>query len=105
MQTLVMLLRNSLRSKPFFTHIKAMWTVLTLYALITVHVKMFLQVTLITVGLITHRAREWTLSSMQALMFLQITLIIKHLITHIAWVLRLLFVYAPVTPECCTKSK
>jgi len=68
MLTLVMLLHIILINKPFFTHITAIWTVLTLYApvnaLITVHVKMFFQVTLITVGLITHTARERTLSSM-----------------------------------------
>jgi hypothetical protein len=75
MHTLNMVLHTTLRNKPFCTHITAMWTVLTLYALINVHVKMFLQVTLITAGLITHTARERTLSSMQALMFLQITLI------------------------------
>jgi len=41
---------------------------------------MFLQISLNTVGLITHTAKERTLSSMQALMFLQITLIIEHLL-------------------------
>jgi hypothetical protein len=77
MHTLNMVLHITLRNKPFFTDITAMWTVLTFYVLINVHVKMFLQVTWITVGFITHTARERTLSSMQALMFLQITLIIE----------------------------
>ena len=39
--------------------------------------KMHVQFTLITVELVTHSARERTLSSMQALMSLQITLIIE----------------------------
>jgi hypothetical protein len=77
MHTLNVLLHGVLRRKHSFTHITAIWTALTVYALIKMHVKMFLQVTLITVGLITQTARERTLSSMQALMFLQITLIIK----------------------------
>jgi hypothetical protein len=64
MHTLNMLLQNKLRHKPFFTHITAMWTVLTLYALINVPMEMFLQVTLITAGLVTHTARERMLSSM-----------------------------------------
>jgi len=72
---LVTLRHVTLINKPFFTHITAMWTVLTRYALSNVHVKMFLQVTMITVGLTAHTARERTLSSMQALMFLQVLLI------------------------------
>jgi hypothetical protein len=64
MHALVMLHHTTLKNKHFFTHITDMWTVLTLYAPINVQVKMFLQVTLITVGFITHTAREWTLSSM-----------------------------------------
>jgi len=64
MLTLVMRLHMRLRSKAFFTQITAIWMVLTVYAIITVHMKMFLQVTLITVGLITHTASERTLSSM-----------------------------------------
>jgi len=94
-----------LKTNLFFTHITAMWTVLTLYASIDLQVKMFLQVTLIGVEFITHATRERKLSNMQALMFLQFTLIIEWLITHITWVLRLLFVCAPVTAECSTKSK
>ena len=86
----------TLINKPCFTHITSMWTVLTLYALSNVHVKMFLQVSLITVGLTTHTAKERTLSSMQTLMFLQVLLITEWLITHCTGVLRPLFVCASV---------
>jgi len=72
MHTPVMLLHITLTIKPFFTQITAKWTDCTVYA------NVFLQTTLVSVGLITHTASERTLSSMQALMFLHITLI-----THI----------------------
>jgi len=105
MQVLVMLCHITLTNRTFFTQITAMWTVLTLYAPINVHVKVFLQITLVTVGLITHTTTDWTFFMTQAFMYCQITLIIERLTTHITWVLRLLFVCAPVTAECSTKSK
>ena len=58
MHTLNMLRHITLKNKPFITHNTAIWTH------ITVHDNMFLQITLNTVGLITHTARERTLSSM-----------------------------------------
>jgi hypothetical protein len=99
-QALNMDLKITFYSKCFFTHITAIWTIMTVYVL-----KMRMWNTPTAVGHITHTARKQMLSSMQALMFLQITPIIEWLITHIAWVLRLLFVRAPVTAEGSTKSK
>jgi len=65
----VMLLHITLKIKHFFTHNTPIWTDITVYA------NMFLQINLNTVQIITHTAREGTLSIMQALMFLQIILI------------------------------
>jgi hypothetical protein len=74
MLSLIMALHLILRDKCFLTHITAIWkiTAVAVYALM-----MLVQTTPTTVGLVTHTARERTLSSMQALMFLQITLIIE----------------------------
>jgi hypothetical protein len=70
--TLMVLLKNSVRTKRFLTHITAVRTMTTVY-----QPKMFLQVTLIAAELVTNDAREWTLASMQPFMFLQITLVIE----------------------------
>jgi len=75
MHTLIMFLHSILPKKCFFAHITAKWTIV--YSLISVHVQMFLQFTLMTVGFVTHTARERTLSSMQLFMFLQVLLIIE----------------------------
>jgi hypothetical protein len=58
MHVFVMLRHITLKNKPFFTHNTAIWTH------ITVQENVFTQTTLNTVGLITHTARERTLSSM-----------------------------------------